>query len=1271
MNASGEEDSPPGPDAEGFEEILARMALPSTPAEAIGRDTALVQEIQNWKRNSAVATISGMLTDVRFHAHVVRLDWLQRLVVAQANGKKKPKRKDLAQALNKGMGTAGIAMMEDPIEGFFVEVVPTKHLDALIFGGHWETAAQYTETVIRAFERLSDSPLKVAALSKVYALLRLSTALVDRSKLERRSKNEGEPKADIKVPTDDGLQALGRRVRFSNEELAELGIARQDLESYILLPEQFGMTGDEEPGNSVLDYFPLIAIDGGILVANPGSMSLAARATLLQTAQRGGVGDAFVERLAHVQEDFSESTGFFGGELRLRPIDDFNLRATVVRVAAGRYVHVIQVVPDLAYFMSSGFGGIAELREGADAAIAREVSSFWNFLSRQRDNRESVTVILLSGWGGSMAVSPDIDESAAPPSWQYIALTFADAATMGACEDGKLRDLRRMFDQLSILGRAGYEIQRLNGSINLFGNWRATDGNFVPEHWDADPPAMLYLPIDDLMKVRIEGEENRDVRAVARPDGTREVMQRMEWERNGPLKPIYGSLESIPQGKLAGTVNLSGRTWWIEASTEAKEGEGREWQFQIWNSVIQWMGTSAETLIAAFPKELGLAPAYVRVVMTGGGRPEFADNPTEGEAADHLHLVTASDGVCEVRIAEGWMHFLRRVTNDAELALATSVVIQLAAANGETLDASVVEAQIRIAIPSSDWRYLHAHEVRYPLDRLSARGLYPPFKRIPKSAAALVRCGSVWRFWDRANGHQFSGEEACRTFLITYYDFILAELIQQIRRFDRERLTRLCANRYASARLEHDRWRRTIRAMRSIHGSEIDADALQRISEFNAVQRGAKTIAEIAACESPTEGGLDPGRDDTDEMFSRAILSFGNGQLYATIRGGLVRPELKISPGGDLLSDRSNFQKSFVPASMRANTRALDEASEAYVARFEPREDANQPEDLPWGEEFRAAIAAEYQCSAEAFVDIQMVIIQLCEAAGSGMLTMRRSELALAITSNEAFPDRNVDHALKRLTLERRDDWTARPEGYSARDLELWRFDRKYSLINRPLLAISSDEDPILLVSPVFVSDATMYQLSGMHYATVHDDTFWSSKEARAYAGKRAKEIGSAFEDKVASVLNGASFDAKPRQKLTALLQDSVEGDLGDVDVFAISPSRHHVFVIEAKNLKLCRTEVEVTARMSDYAGKMRSDSKGNEKPDRLLRHIRRVQYVRARAERLADRLGLPDTPQVHGLMVVDAPQPMNFFMLEETPDAHSCILDDLVQTARVIASDG
>lgn len=96
------------------------------------------------------------------------------------------------------------------------------------------------------------------------------------------------------------------------------------------------------------------------------------------------------------------------------------------------------------------------------------------------------------------------------------------------------------------------------------------------------------------------------------------------------------------------------------------------------------------------------------------------------------------------------------------------------------------------------------------------------------------------------------------------------------------------------------------------------------------------------------------------------------------------------------------------------------------------------------------------------------------------------------------------------------------------------------------------------------------------------------------------------------------------------------------------------MWVVEAKNLRLCRSEIEVASRLYDYRGRTITDRKGKEVPDALLRHIRRVRYLRERNDALCHRLELGTPPEVRGLLVVDSPQPMNFYMLEKIEDADS-----------------
>src|SRR5690606_2311245 len=129
-----------------------------------------------------------------------------------------------------------------------------------------------------------------------------------------------------------------------------------------------------------------------------------------------------------------------------------------------------------------------------------------------------------------------------------------------------------------------------------------------------------------------------------------------------------------------------------------------------------------------------------------------------------------------VHIQPGWGAFVRSPQHHAEFALIEAVLNALAACGGRAPEASQVTAALQAAIPSTDWRWLHAEKATIPARRLAASGLVEAFREIPMSASALVRCGMVWRFHDRSKGHEFLDEEACRKFLQAYYDFVCDDL---------------------------------------------------------------------------------------------------------------------------------------------------------------------------------------------------------------------------------------------------------------------------------------------------------------------------------------------------------------------------------------------------------------------------------------------------------------------------------------------------------------
>jgi hypothetical protein len=84
-----------------------------------------------------------------------------------------------------------------------------------------------------------------------------------------------------------------------------------------------------------------------------------------------------------------------------------------------------------------------------------------------------------------------------------------------------------------------------------------------------------------------------------------------------------------------------------------------------------------------------------------------------------------------------------------------------------------------------------------------------------------------------------------------------------------------------------------------------------------------------------------------------------------------------------------------------------------------------------------------------------------------------------------------------------------------------------------------------------------------------------------------------------------------------------VDPAFGNIDVLAVDHDRRRVWVIEAKNLRLCRTEIEIASRLVEYRGRTNRRRNGRDTPDKMLRHIRRVEFMRDNAGALCSRLKL------------------------------------------------
>ena len=100
-------------------------------------------------------------------------------------------------------------------------------------------------------------------------------------------------------------------MRFSDAELAEIGIVKTALTSYILEPDQFSYVSDRSIGDTPLEFHPLLRTPGALILVSPANVSTAVRSVLISTAIRGGMGDAFQEAILIRQERYTDEGSFW------------------------------------------------------------------------------------------------------------------------------------------------------------------------------------------------------------------------------------------------------------------------------------------------------------------------------------------------------------------------------------------------------------------------------------------------------------------------------------------------------------------------------------------------------------------------------------------------------------------------------------------------------------------------------------------------------------------------------------------------------------------------------------------------------------------------------------------------------------------------------------------------------------------------------------------------------------------------------------------------
>ncbi len=250
---------------------------------------------------------------------------------------------------------------------------------------------------------------------------------------------------------------------------------------------------------------------------------------------------------------------------------------------------------------------------------------------------------------------------------------------------------------------------------------------------------------------------------------------------------------------------------------------------------------------------------------------------------------------------------------------------------------------------------------------------------------------------------------------------------------------------------------------------------------------------------------------------------------------------------------------------------------ERWRRKFRDAAEQRGEDEETLGRKFQHVFAAEFGLTPEQYGEFVLQAAIEAVDAGAALVKLRRSKVVRWLRDVGAA---DADHAFEALVLRPRDRWNeSRPANAEARDWYPWRFNRRLSVLRRPLIQLSREDDPTVILASSILADTLGYL--GMAEVGGRLESLFDSPEMIAFVGRATDRHGHAFARKVENRL--ADLDWKTAREL-GLTRFGGPDSLGDVDVLCWHPSSGVVYVIECKSLRFDSTLGEIGERLAEYA---------------------------------------------------------------------------------------
>lgn len=372
------------------------------------------------------------------------------------------------------------------------------------------------------------------------------------------------------------------------------------------------------------------------------------------------------------------------------------------------------------------------------------------------------------------------------------------------------------------------------------------------------------------------------------------------------------------------------------------------------------------------------------------------------------------------------------------------------------------------------------------------------------------------------------------------------------------------------------------------------------LNKFNKLSLSLRFIIEYVSACPPTKGTRQFSLEKYDRLIALSAQLIQWANTSDLIHFKLAEYKLSILPSKRLgIGNREGYESATSKYLNEYSIEFLSSAFSYYENRWNENNEKETNEDFYKDDhEFHNAFLKEFNVDFKSFLTFIGSVIEIGRTIANPVKSYLLTDLKERLFLENKLDRRVIDHIFGMLSLTRRENFLNPPNGFRKEDVYPWRFNREISYLRKPF---------ILWDDKIYWTNRHLYY-SAYHLINLCRTGKLKAKsnEMKKVMGRYLNQHGERFNKSIAKLFSEYEHlivDTQVRKIGRHKIQGE-QGDLGDIDVLVIDPSRKKIFTIECKDLSVARNPFETYHEINELIYGTKGNASIKEK------HLRRTAWI-------------------------------------------------------------